>query len=58
MTPEDALSILNQATQPQVVGQVTREGYVKIAEALAVLGEVVKQAQAGQTGLDGPKTGP
>jgi len=36
MTPDQAIQILAQATQPQMIGQITREGYVQIQHALDV----------------------
>lgn len=40
MSLEDAIKILDEATQPQMQGNITRQGYVRIEQAL----QVVKQA--------------
>jgi hypothetical protein len=41
MTPEQALQILREATEPAVAGKITRAGYVTIDMALQVIGELV-----------------
>lgn len=61
MTPEQALELLGQATQPQLAGQITRQGYAQIEQALAVLGAVVKEraeAEARQAGAKVSEAGP
>jgi len=45
MTPEDAIKLLAQATQPQMVGQITREGYVQIQHALDVLAKMCEETK-------------
>lgn len=37
MTDEKALQILKEATEPQVQGRITRNGYAQIEAALAYL---------------------
>lgn len=49
MTIEQALAILDQATQPQVVGKINREGYCQIQAALDVLRSAVKAAVVATT---------
>lgn len=44
MTPEQALQILNQATQPGV--RLTRQDYVLIETALSVIGSVIQELNA------------
>lgn len=46
MTPEKVYQILNAATQPQTAGQITREGYVQIQQALDGVAEMGKQLSA------------
>lgn len=45
MSPREALVLLNQATQPSLVGRIDRAGYVQIETALAVLEAVVKETE-------------
>lgn len=42
MSPEQAIEVLSNATQPQAAGRIDRNGYVAIEQALAVLSEFVK----------------
>lgn len=37
MKPEEALNILQEATEPKNVGKITRLGYAQIEEALSVI---------------------
>jgi hypothetical protein len=37
MTKEQALQILAEATQPQNIAKITREGYAQIEQALQVI---------------------
>lgn len=37
MTPDQAITTLSEATQPQAAGRITREGYAQIEQALAVV---------------------
>lgn len=41
MTPEQAIEILSNATQPQAAGRIDRDGYATIDRALAVLKEAL-----------------
>lgn len=41
MTPKQALQVLAQATEPQMIGQITRDGFVQINQALVVLNQLV-----------------
>lgn len=53
MTDQDALSILDQATEPQNAGKITRDGYHKIHSALLHIKERLewfKQVESGKSG--------
>jgi hypothetical protein len=42
MTPQAALEVLSQATEPQAAGKINREGYVVIQQAIQVLDDLIK----------------
>lgn len=42
MTPEQALQILSDALQPNMAGQITRQGYLAIEQAIQILAAVIK----------------
>lgn len=45
ITPEQALQILSEALQPQMLGvnpQITRSGFVAIEKSILILAEVIK----------------
>lgn len=43
MTNEEALNVLDQATQPENAGKISRVGYVQANAALMQLAEAVKE---------------
>jgi len=49
MTNDEAISILDQATQPQNAGKLTRQAYCQVQEALDKVAAIVKA-------LDTPKS--
>lgn len=51
MNAKEALDLLAQATQPQMAGQINREGYCRIQQALETLAKLVEAPapEAGQT---------
>lgn len=55
MTPKQALDVLSQATDPRVVGKMTRGDYCACEQALAVLGAMVKEAEEQKEKDDGKK---
>lgn len=46
MTPEQALQVLDQATQPQQVGRLSRADYVAVDAALRVLADLVNKPKS------------
>lgn len=42
MNPLQAIQILSDATEPQNAGKISRQGYVAVEQALAVLSSLVK----------------
>lgn len=42
MKPEQALQVLEEATQPANVGRISRSGYVQIEQALYVLKQFIE----------------
>ncbi|MFZ6028045.1 MAG: hypothetical protein ACOYYS_10045 [Chloroflexota bacterium] len=43
ITPEQSLEILDQATQPEMIGRLMRQDYCKIQAALTVLAQFVAE---------------
>ncbi len=46
MTPEQALQVVSAATEPQNAARLTRQDYVNVAAALAVLEGALKELVA------------
>lgn len=46
MNPEQAVNILNQATQPANIGRLTRQDFVNIETALQSLAKMVQDKKA------------
>ena len=40
-----ALQILDEATQPQNIGKISRDGYVSISQALQIFKALIQEAQ-------------
>ena len=45
MNVQTAYNILSTATQPQVVGRLTRENYVEIQQALESFASLIKEVE-------------
>ena len=45
MTGKEALEVLAKATEPQMVGQITRAGYIQIQEALVTLAKALQEPE-------------
>lgn len=45
MNPEEALALVEQATEPQMAGKITREGFAKLQEAIATLRQTVSAVE-------------
>lgn len=43
LTPEQAIQILSDALQPQMQGQITRQGYIAIEQAIQIIAAAIKQ---------------
>lgn len=61
MTPKEALTLLDQATQPQNAGKITREGMCQVQVALETLAKTleppnIKDGEAGQTPAEAPES--
>lgn len=46
LTPEQALQILSDALQPAMQGQITRQGYIAIEQAIKTLADAIKPEPA------------
>lgn len=46
MTPEQALEILSNATQPQAAGRLDRAAYCAVEQAILVLREAIKKEES------------
>jgi hypothetical protein len=46
MTPEQALQILSDATEPSNIGKISRQGFIAIQTAIEVLAQVIKPQPA------------
>ena len=42
MTPAQALQLLSDALQPAMQGRISRQGYLGIEQAIAILAEVIR----------------
>jgi hypothetical protein len=42
MTPQQALQLLSSALEPQAQGQISRQGFIAIQQAIETLAEVIK----------------
>ena len=43
MTPQQALQILSDATEPATQGKISRQGYISIQQALEVIAKLIPQ---------------
>lgn len=41
MTPEQALQLLSDATEPSTQGKISRQGYIAIQQAIEVLAKLI-----------------
>jgi len=42
MTPEQALQLLSSALEPQNIGQISRQGFIAIQQAIETLAKAIK----------------
>lgn len=45
MTPDQALQILSDATEPSTQGKISRQGYIAIQQAIEVLSAAIKPTE-------------
>jgi len=49
MTPEQALQLLSSALEPQNIGQISRQGFIAIQQAIEVLAAAIKQPEPSES---------
>lgn len=52
MTPQEALDLLSNATEPQMAGKISREGFAKLQEALTIMAGLPAQLERTQAEVE------